>query len=122
MRSLGLDGALSIEAATLDLVETVSRIGPFGMGNKEPRFAITNARIVKADVVGANHVRAILGAVTGTGRLKSIAFRSAETPVGQALLTNQGNSLYLAGALRVDRWQGSERVQLLIDDVAPVTG
>ena len=30
-----------------------------------------------------------------------------------------GNTVYLAGHLRLETWQGSERVQLLIDDAAP---
>jgi len=85
------------------------------------RFVIASARVIKADVVGEKHVRAILGGgvgEAGNSRLTGIAFRSLETPVGEALLTNDGEPLHVAGHLRVDRWQGVERVQLLIDDVA----
>ncbi len=120
-RPLGVDAALGVGAATIELVETVARVGPFGSANSEPRFVVANVRVVKADVVGEKHVRAILdGGVgeAGNARLKSIAFRSLETPIGQALLMNDGAPLHVAGHLRVDRWQGNERVQLLIDDVA----
>jgi len=49
--ALFLDGALGPGAATPDLVELVQRVGPFGVGNSEPRFAVSAARIMKADVV-----------------------------------------------------------------------
>ena len=116
--SLGLDGAISASAATPELVDLLDRVGPFGVGNAEPRFAVAGARVVRADVVGERHVRCIL-ADDGGGRLNAIAFRSLETPVGAALLGAAGRALHIAGHLRADRWRGRERVQLLIEDLAP---
>ena len=116
---IGVDGALAPGAATPDLVATVERIGPFGVGNAEPRFAVANARVVRADVVGGDHVRCVLGGGDGA-RLKAIAFRAVGHPLGQALMTTGGASLHLAGHLRANRWQGREDAQLVIDDAAPV--
>jgi len=116
--ALALDGALSVEGATLELVETIAKIGPFGAGNPEPRFAISDARVVKADVVGKGHVRCILAGRTGA-RLKAIAFRKANEPLGHALLSGQHELFHLAGTLRIDHWQGRETVQLTIQDAAP---
>ncbi len=116
--TLELDGALSVGAATTALVETLNTLGPYGTGNAEPRFAIADARVVRADVVGANHVRCILQGNDG-GRLKAIAFRALDSAMGQALLTGRGTPFHLAGILRIDRWNGAETVQLLIDDAAP---
>jgi single-stranded-DNA-specific exonuclease len=118
---LGVDGALSAGAATVDLLQTIERMGPFGIGNAEPRFAIMGARVVRADVVGENHVRAILSSADG-GRLKAIAFRALGQPIGDALMARGGGDLHLAGHLRIDRWQGNERAQLIIEDVAHATG
>ena len=118
---LGVDGAVSAGAATLELVQTIERLGPFGIGNAEPRFAIMGARVVRADIVGEKHVRAILSSADG-GRLKSIAFRAVGQPIGDALMARGGGDLHLAGHLRIDRWQGNERVQLIIDDVAQAGG
>ncbi|AWK87216.1 single-stranded-DNA-specific exonuclease RecJ [Azospirillum thermophilum] len=115
---LQLDGALSVGAATPALVETLGRLGPFGTGNSEPRFALADARVVRADVVGANHVRCFLQGNDGA-RLKAIAFRALDSALGQALLTGRGTPFHVAGTLRIDRWNGSESVQLLIDDAAP---
>ena len=115
---LELDGAIDTAGASLDLVETLKQLGPFGAGNPEPRFAITNARIVKADVVGSGHIR-VIAQGQGGQRLKAIAFRAADSDMGLSLLAGQGQSFHLAGTLRVDSWQGNDAVQLIIDDAAP---
>ncbi len=116
--SLGIDGAIAPRAATPELVELLDRVGPFGVGNAEPRFAVAGCRVVRADVVGERHVRCILADDHG-GRLNAIAFRSLETPVGPALLNAAGRALHVAGHLRADSWRGRERVQMFIEDVAP---
>nr|CAM74327.1 Single-stranded-DNA-specific exonuclease [Magnetospirillum gryphiswaldense MSR-1] len=92
-------------------------MGPFGAGNREPRFAVTGARVVKADVVGSGHIR-IIAQSAGGQRLKAIAFRAADSEMGLTLLGGQGRTFHLAGTLRVDSWQGNNSVQLIIDDAA----
>jgi single-stranded-DNA-specific exonuclease len=118
---LGIDGVLALGAATPALVRLVERLGPFGSGNAEPRFALPNMRIVKAEVVGSQHVRCILADGAGSARLKAIAFRSIEGELGPALLHGQGRGFHVAGHLRADNWQGREEVQLMLDDAAPAT-
>jgi single-stranded-DNA-specific exonuclease len=118
---LGIDGALAVGAAGVELLGQIERIGPFGVGNAEPRFVIAGARVVRADVVGADHVRCILAGGDGA-RLKAIAFRAAGEPLGMALMARGGSELHLAGKLRMDRWQGAERAQLIIEDAAPASG
>ncbi len=115
--TLDLDGALQPGGATADLMRLIERLGPFGSGNAEPRFALTAARIVRADPAGEAHVRCVITGADG-GRLKAIAFRSLENELGRALLQRAGPALHLAGHLRADRWQGRDEVQLLIDDAA----
>lgn len=114
---LQLDGALQPRAATPDFVAMLERIGPFGSGNPEPRFVLPDARIAFADPVGTGHVRCQIQGADGS-RLKAIAFRVAEEPLGRTLLSSRGTTLHLAGNLRVDRWNGREEVQLQIEDAA----
>jgi single-stranded-DNA-specific exonuclease len=115
---LVIDGVLTLGAATPALVGLVERLGPFGAGNAEPRFALPNMRIVRAEVVGSQHVRCILADGAGSARLKAIAFRSIEGELGPALLHGQGRGFHVAGHLRADNWQGREEVQLMVDDAA----
>jgi single-stranded-DNA-specific exonuclease len=116
--TLGVDGALSLGAATPDLIDAIGRVGPYGVGNPEPRFAFPSVRVAKADIVGDKHVRCFIADQRG-GRLAGISFRSVGTPLGQALMDNAGGSLHLVGRLRADEWRGERRVQLHIEDAAP---
>jgi single-stranded-DNA-specific exonuclease len=114
-----LDGTLVVEAATVALAETLAKLGPYGAGNPEPRFALPRVRVVAASVVGSGgHVACTLVG-PDNGRLRAIAFRCADQPVGQALLRRDA-LVHVAGTLRLDRWNGNLRVQLFIEDVAPV--
>ncbi len=115
---LGFDGALDVKGANRALFDLLEAIGPYGAGHSEPRFAIAGARMVRADVVGTDHVRLILSG-SGGGRLKGIAFRAAGTPLGRALMESLGAPLHLAGHLRADDWRGRNDVQLVIEDAAP---
>jgi single-stranded-DNA-specific exonuclease len=118
---LGIDGVLALGAATPALVTLVGQLGPFGTGNAEPRFALSNLRIVKAEVVGSQHVRCILADGAGNARLKAIAFRCIEGELGPALLHGHGRGFHVAGHIRADHWQGGEDVQLVLDDAVAAT-
>ncbi len=116
---LGVDGSLQPAGATLEFLGALEQLAPFGAGNARPRFVFPAIRILKADVVGRDHVRCFIGGEDG-GRIKGIAFRAAETPLGEALLNSSGIPLHLAGHLQCNRWQGREEPQLIIDDAAKV--
>ncbi|MCG8490086.1 MAG: single-stranded-DNA-specific exonuclease RecJ [Sneathiellales bacterium] len=114
--SLGLDGALGVEGASVELINQLEMAGPFGAGNPEPRFVISNARIVSASIVGENHVRCILTGTGNRGRLAGICFRSLETPLGDALINHQGAGFHIAGHLRKNTWRGQTSAQIMIED------
>ena len=115
--SLSVDGVLNAGGATLELIADVQKLGPFGSGNAEPRFAFAGLRVAKSDVVGKDHVRCYLNDAGGA-RLTAIAFRAADSDMGKALLDRSGVPLNLVGRLRENIWQGRSSVQLLIDDAA----
>ncbi len=116
--TLMLDGVLSPAGASADLIEMLDCVGPFGSGNPRPRFGFPQVRVVNSGIVGKDHVRCVLTGVDGGGSLKAIAFRSAGTPMGDALIDTRGLPLHVAGNLRINHWQGRVSPQLFIDDVA----
>jgi single-stranded-DNA-specific exonuclease len=120
-RTLEIDGALAESGATVALIQELERAGPFGTGNPAPVFAFPAHRVVYADLAGNGHVRVSL-ASGGGGRLKAIAFRAADRPLGRALLAARGKPLHLAGTLDLDHWGGSPRPQLRIIDAAEPEG
>jgi single-stranded-DNA-specific exonuclease len=115
---IGIDGALSPEGATVEFIDSLNDAGPFGAGNPRPRFVLPAVAPINARIVGTDHVSCFLAAPQGGTRLKSIAFRTAGTPVGEALLNARGGALHVAGHLNVDTWQGDRKPQLIIEDVA----
>jgi len=115
--SLSIDGALSAGGATLELIDTISRAGPFGAGNPEPVFAFPGHTIAYADVVAESHVRVRLRSGDGAF-VNAVAFRCADQPLGKALIEQRGRVVHAAGCLAIDRWQGQERVQLRLTDIA----
>lgn len=117
--ALLIDGALTAAAAEPELVSAIARAGPFGSGNPEPVFALPSHRVDYAEEVGQAHVRARLSSAEGAS-LPVIAFRAVATPLGDALLGSRGQLVHAAGALTLDRWQGRERVQMRLLDLAPV--
>ncbi len=116
---MSLDGSLTLGAVTPDLVSLLERVGPYGVGNPEPRFAFAGVRVARADIVGEKHVRCVLADQQG-GRLNAIAFRAVGTALGESLMRHAGASLHLAGTIRADEWRGALRAQLFIEDAAPV--
>ena len=115
--ALLIDGALSAATVSLEFCASMLRAGPFGAGNPDPVFALPAHIIAFADIVGGQHIRARLRSVDGAF-LNAIAFRSANSDLGRALIEGRGQSMHVAGQLSVDRWQGAERVQLRLLDVA----
>jgi single-stranded-DNA-specific exonuclease len=114
---LRIDGALSATGATRDLITEINRAGPYGSGNPEPVFALPAHTIAHAEEFGGQHIRARLRAADGSA-VSAVAFRSVGQPLGRALTENRGARVHAAGTLCLDRWQGVERVQFRICDVA----
>jgi single-stranded-DNA-specific exonuclease len=120
--SLSVDAAVTAGGATPDLIRMLEQAGPYGQGNPEPVFVLPAHRLTRATPVGKGHIKVRAVAGDGAG-IEAIAFRAAESPLGQALQKNVGSAVHLAGTLSLDRWGGSERVQMRIVDLAiPLQG
>ena len=113
-----LDLAVAPRGLTPALVEELESAGPYGMGWPGPRVAVGPVRLVKADLVGTDHVRLIARGEDGAS-FKAIAFRAAATEMGQALLhaTHQ-RWLWLAGRAKIDDWASRPQAELHVDDAA----
>ena len=115
--ALRIDATLSAAGLTPNLYGTIERAGPFGSGHPSPVFALARHRIDSSSVVGTNHVRATLRGADGTA-ISTIAFKAAETPVGERLLAAGGRPVHVAGTLSLDRFRGREEVRFRVVDIA----
>ncbi|GAA0535713.1 single-stranded-DNA-specific exonuclease [Rhizomicrobium palustre] len=115
---LQIDLVIAPAGATEGLVRDLALAGPYGASNPEPMLVVAEAMVSYADIVGQGHVRLRLSGSDGA-RLDAIAFRAADTPLGQALLKARGTKIHAAGRLKTDSWNGAVRVQLQLEDASP---
>jgi single-stranded-DNA-specific exonuclease len=117
-RVVTLDLSLAPGGLTPGLVETLDSAGPFGVGWPAPRVAVGPVRLVRAELVGSDHVRLIASGQDGAS-FKAIAFRAAETAMGQVLLHGAtGRRLWLAGRAKIDDWGSRPQAELHLEDAA----
>ena len=112
-----LDGVLGLRAADVAAHDLLEKAGPYGKGNATPSFAFAGVRVVQSRFIGKaqDHISCILSGEDG-GSLRAMAFRSVNTPMGEALWGDR--RLHVAGRLDASEWRGSRRLRLLVEDVA----
>ncbi len=113
---LEIDALIDPGAATRELFESFEQLAPFGPANPEPSFALTGVQAREPVAMNGGHVRCRLVGADGAS-VKAIAWRCADLPSGQALLSGQGG-LNIVGRLKADDWNGRRGVQFEIEDVA----
>src|SRR5947209_4659576 len=116
---LVIDAALSAAGAQSGVIEHIAALAPFGAANPEPRIAFPSVQLAFVEPVGTGHLRCTFADPIGPAKLRAIAFRVAETPLGEFLAASRGRAIHVAGHLRHDEYRGGDAVQLVIDDAAP---
>ena len=113
-----IDALLTPRGLNPAFIEAMEGAGPYGMGWPGPRIVTGPVRVIKCDIVGKDHVRAIVGGNDGAS-FKAMAFRQGETALGQMLLHGErGRKYWLAGRAKVDDWGSTPKAELHIDDIA----
>lgn len=117
-RALLVDALLAPGGVSAAYCDAIAAGGPYGAGWPGPHVVAGPVGIVKADVVGNGHLRVIAAGEDGR-RVKAIAFRMAESPLGEALLAAPPHRrLWLAGRIRKDDYHGGNAAELHLEDAA----
>jgi single-stranded-DNA-specific exonuclease len=117
-RALLLDAVLAPGGVCPTLCDALDGGGPYGAGWPAPRIAAGPVRIVKADVVGSGHLRLVVAGDDGR-RIKAIAFRMADSALGQAMLSAPPHrKLWVAGRIKRDEWGDRAAAELHLEDAA----
>ncbi|HEX6073507.1 MAG TPA: single-stranded-DNA-specific exonuclease RecJ [Sphingomicrobium sp.] len=117
-RALLLDALLAPGGVAGALCDALDAAGPYGAGWPSPKVAAGPARLLRTGIVGDGHVRGIAAGDDGKS-FKWIAFRSASTDLGQALLASSGDARWwLAGSIRRDEWNGGNAAEMHLEDAA----
>ena len=122
-KKMEFDIALDLPQVNIELLKELAKLEPFGVGNARPKFILRDVQKVKANIIGktGEHISGIFctkSAVGFTGQIQAVAFRSANTTLGEILLDSKFNKpMNLVGTLNINVWMGVEKVQMLIEDV-----
>jgi single-stranded-DNA-specific exonuclease len=117
-RALLLDALLAPGGVAGTLCDALDAAGPYGAGWPSPRVAVGPARLIKTGIVGEGHVRGIACGEDGKS-FKWIAFRSAASELGQALLASPADARWwLAGTIKRDEWNGGNAAEMHLEDAA----
>ena len=114
-RELRLDGALSLPAITIELLEQLETAGPFGAGAPGPKFALPFIRITFAKRAGESHLRLRL-VDDSVASIDAIAFGAFKSDLGKTLENHKGQIFHVAGRLEIDTWNGRMRPKLNLED------
>lgn len=114
---LKLDGTLTPNAATVDLIEQIEKAGPFGASAPAPRYVLPDLQVRFAKRVGESHLKLSLSDGMSSG-LDAIAFGAFDGPIGQRLSNHGGARFHFAGRLEINSWGGRQNVQLRLEDAA----
>ncbi|MEO7655058.1 MAG: single-stranded-DNA-specific exonuclease RecJ [Sphingomicrobium sp.] len=119
-KSYLLDSMVAPGGIVRSLCETLDSAGPYGAGWPGPKIAAGPVRLIRTGLVGAGHVRGIAAGDDGRS-FKWIAFRIADSALGQALLAASSDQRWwLAGTVHRDDWTGGEAAEMHLEDAALV--
>jgi len=117
-KALLLDALLAPGGVAGALCDALDAAGPYGAGWPSPRVAAGPVRLLKTSIVGNGHVRGIAAGDDGKS-FKWIAFRSADSELGRALLASPAEARWwLAGSIKRDEWNGGNAAEMHLDDAA----
>jgi single-stranded-DNA-specific exonuclease len=115
---LELAGQLVPEATDAMLADALARLGPFGVANEEPVFAVSGvlSHLARMGSDGATLGLSLRG--EGGAMLRGVMFRADDGPVAAGLIEARGRPVRLAGWLRRDTFRGGDAVSLHVVDAA----
>jgi single-stranded-DNA-specific exonuclease len=122
-RTAEFDIALDLPQVNIELLKELAKLEPFGVGNARPKFVLRDVQKIKANLIGktGEHISGIFSAKSAlgfNGQIQAVAFRSANTPLGEILLDSKFTKpLNLVGTLNINSWMGVEKVQMIIEDI-----
>ena len=114
---LEIDAVIDAKSATVDLMDNISLLAPFGEANPEPIFVLKEMLVTRTNILKNGHIACTLTSKSGK-YINAIAFRSVDTDLGFKLLNKEKLYLHVAGTLKKDSWRGNTKVQMQILDIA----
>lgn len=115
---LHIDAIATVRGAKPDFIHLLNNnVGPFGIGNVEPIFALSGVRVFDVNVLKEKHIRLMISDAEGGSRMKAMFFGGVGTPLGDMLMKNyRVTPFHLAGQFQLNHWQGRTSVEFHVID------
>ena len=114
-----VDAELDASGATMELIEKLSVLEPFGQGNPEPTFVLHGGQLRFATPMGnGSHLRGAISTSRGN-QLSFVGFNLVGTPVGDFLLddANTNTKITVLGKLKKNEYNGRVSPQFFLEDL-----
>ena len=110
---LSIDVPVQISEVTVEAIEEIKKLGPFGTGFAKPVYALENVQIRSMRKIGAgeNHLKMELE--DAHGFIDAIGFSKGHLYDE----ITYGVNVSFTGDLQINEWQGKKKPQLMITDV-----
>ena len=110
-----IDARVESSDLSLQLVEDLKKLEPFGMGNPKPVFVTPDLTLSEEPwVMKGKHLKLRLES-EGRKRFEAVWWDGVEKSKGQTL--KPGKSIELAHSPEANKWQGNTRLQLIVKDI-----
>ncbi len=112
---------LTSRSLTPELFEEISKLEPMGNGNPAPIFKISDVFVLKADIVGKDHIKILFAPQKtfshSSKPIDAIAFNALNNVLGDIILSPKAYNLSVLGTLKLNIWQNREIVQMHVKDL-----
>lgn len=109
-----VDLVCNVDDVSLELIEEIQKLAPFGTGNPTPKITIEEAQLATMKQIGSdqNHWKAVCKGEES--QLDIIGFR-----FGHLIHEVESKArISVAGELQINEWNGFRKPQLLLEDLA----
>ncbi len=118
-QALKIDALIHPKAVSLQTLDIIDTVGPYGAGNPSPVFAFSDVIIDYAERLKGHHVRVSIKSRDGT-TLRAMAFGAEDSGLAEILLSGGNQPLHIAGQIKRNEWNGRISADFHILDVALV--
>lgn len=108
---VNIDMVVEPKDVTVELVEEISKLEPFGASNRSPIFAMHNLKVTQKRLMGSDNSHLRLNISSGGDEYTAIWWKKGDVPL------KSGDALDVAFHPQINEFNGNISVQLIVDDI-----
>jgi single-stranded-DNA-specific exonuclease len=112
-----IDSILSANAVNEKTYEEVSKLGPFGSGNSEPKFIVEDLSMIKINFENDFLLKVLFKNSSGL-YLHGICFKNNKEKVIDYLKNFKNHKFHIAGKLSCNDWNKQRVIEFVIEDIS----